>query len=71
MRARHSSCVEHPFQDSQYGYKIRVLNETKKGTQNAKEYSCTACGNRYSPSALDRSLAHHPNRFDKNFITFQ
>jgi hypothetical protein len=70
MIARHSACVEHEFQDKQYGYKIRVLNETTKGTASSKQYSCTVCGLIFTPSSLDKSLAYHANRFDKNFITF-
>lgn len=32
----------HKFQDSEYGYKMRVMNATKTG-----EYKCTVCGKKH------------------------
>lgn len=34
---------DHNYQDEKYGHKKRVMNETKGGTPDNKEYRCTVC----------------------------
>ena len=41
---RHRGCIEHKYQDSKYGYQMRVATRTsKEGT-----FRCTVCGNDFT-----------------------